>query len=120
MKKIFYCILVSLLITEGTSQDLKSGGLQGDQPLLLTPSHAENKRIEGQSVYKVEYFGFKETDQSFQFTPTLQDNWNWLAIFNAPLKGKKVNTFFYDGWVATDQPKTMSNGRRRNFDKDIT
>jgi beta-galactosidase len=102
------------------AQTLLPGGLQGDKPLLITPSAEENKKLEGKSVYAVDFFGFKETDRSFQFTPTLRDNWTWLAIFNAPLKGKKVNTFFYDSWVATDQPKTMSNGRRRNFDKDIT
>ncbi|MCU0419900.1 MAG: DUF4982 domain-containing protein [Cyclobacteriaceae bacterium] len=120
MKYCLFPLLISFVFWHVKAQELRPGGLQGDRPLLLTPSAEENKKLEGQSVYKVEYFGFKETDRSFQFTPTLRENWNWLAIFNAPLKGKNVNTFFYDSWVATDQPKTMSNGRRRNFDQDIT
>jgi beta-galactosidase len=102
------------------AQALKPGGLQGDKPMLLTPSADENKKLEGKSVYQAPDFQFTETDLSFQFTPVLKEGWNWLAVFNAPLKGKSVNTFFYDGWVATDQPKVRTNGRRRNFDKDIT
>jgi beta-galactosidase len=120
MKKNAICLLLTAFAFVSVAQELKPGGLQTDKPLLLTPSVEENKKLEGQSAYKVGYFGFSETERSFQFTPTLRDNWNWLAIFNAPLKGKKINTFFYDSWVATDQPKTMSNGRRRNFDQDIT
>ncbi|MBX2946721.1 MAG: glycoside hydrolase family 2 protein [Cyclobacteriaceae bacterium] len=114
---IAFCLAVT---TSVFGQQLKPGGLQGDKHIILTPSSDENKKLEGKSVYKIDYVGFKETDRSFQFTPTLPENWNWIAIFNAPLKGKKVNTFFYDSWVATDQPKTMSSGRRRNFDQDIT
>lgn len=114
---IVFCLVIAV---STFGQHLKPGGLQGDKHIILTPSSDENKKLEGKSVYKIDYVGFKETDRSFRFTPTLPDHWNWIAIFNAPLKGKKVNTFFYDSWVATDQPKTMSSGRRRNFDQDIT
>ncbi|GIV36372.1 MAG: hypothetical protein KatS3mg032_0751 [Cyclobacteriaceae bacterium] len=120
MKGFFFTSIFVILILPVTAQQLIQGGLQGDKPLLLTPSVEENKKIAGQPVYKVEYFGFKETGRSFQFTPTLREGWNWLAVFNAPLKGKKVNTFFYDSWVATDQPGVITNGRRRNFEQDIT
>lgn len=120
MRKLLSIFILSFLGASVAGQNLLPGGLQGDKHIILTPAAAENKKLEGKSVFKVDYFGFRETDRSFQFTPTLRENWNWLAIFNAPLKGKKVNTFFYDSWVATDQPKTMSSGRRRNFDQDIT
>jgi beta-galactosidase len=120
MYKLISLFVLSFSVIFLNAQNLTPGGLQGDKPMLLTPSAEENKMLIGKSVYKIDYFGFSETDRSFQFTPALRSDWNWLAIFNAPLKGKKVNTFFYDSWVATDQPKTMSNGRRRNFDQDIT
>ncbi|MFN3664986.1 MAG: glycoside hydrolase family 2 protein [Sediminibacterium sp.] len=120
MRKLLFIFILSSIAASVAAQNLLPGGLQGDKHIILTPAADENKKLEGKSVFKVDYFGFKETDRSFQFTPTLRENWNWMAIFNAPLKGKKVNTFFYDSWVATDQPKTMSSGRRRNFDQDIT
>ena len=102
------------------AQQLIPGGLQGDKHIVLTPSAEENKKIAGKQASKIDYLGFKETERSFQFTPVLPEQWNWVAVFNAPLKGKKINTFYYDSWVATDQPKILTNGRRRNFDQDVT
>ncbi|MCU0383013.1 MAG: beta galactosidase jelly roll domain-containing protein, partial [Cyclobacteriaceae bacterium] len=120
MRKLFFVLAYLLVCSNIFSQTLQPGGLAGDKTIVLTPSKEENVKISGKSPYKIDYLGFKETDRSFEFSTTLPENWNWVAIFNAPLKGKKINTFYYDSWVATDQPKVASNGRRRNFEKDIT
>jgi beta-galactosidase len=109
-----------VLTTVGHAQSLQLGGLQTNKTIVLTPSAEENKKLEGKDPFKVEYLGLKENDVSFEFTSKLPNKWRWVALLNVPLKGKKINTFFYDGWVATDQPKIMTNGRRRMFEEDIT
>lgn len=115
-----FLILICFFFCSVNAQQLIPGGLQGDKHIVLTPSAEENKKIAGRHATKIDYLGFSETERSFQFTPVLPEQWNWVAIFNAPLKGKKINTFYYDSWVATDQPKILTNGRRRNFDQDVT
>jgi beta-galactosidase len=96
------------------------GGLQSNKTIILTPSPQENKKLIGKSPFVIDYLGLKDNTASFEFSTKLPKEWNWVALFNVPLKGKIINTFYYDSWVATDQPRIITNGRRRNFETDIT
>jgi beta-galactosidase len=119
----FYIVLSATMLASLTlikAQELLPGGLQGSKQLIITPSAEENQKLVNKSAFAIDYLGFKETATSFEFSTKLPNQWNWVALFNVPLKGKKINTFYYDSWVATDQPKIITNGRRRNFDEDIT
>jgi beta-galactosidase len=109
-----------LLNSSALAQVLVQGGLQGIKTTILTPSPEENKKLTGKNPFTIDYLGLKENALSFEFSTKLPNDWNWVALFNVPLKGKIINTFYYDSWVATDQPKIITNGRRRNFDEDIT
>jgi beta-galactosidase len=128
MKKttlIFFAFVIShlfLLSRHLFAQELVLGGLQGDKTLILTPSIAENTKILGKTVYEIPYLGFteaKDTKHDLEFAPTLPKDWNWIGIFNATVKGKKRNVFYYDSWVGT-AGKSRTNGRRRDFPNDIT
>lgn len=120
LKKYFLFPILLIPVTFGFSQELRQGGLQESKTLILTPSQEENKKLIGKNPFQIDYLGLKENSTSFEFSTKLPKDWNWVALFNVPLKGKKINTFYYDSWVATDQPKIITNGRRRNFDEDIT
>jgi beta-galactosidase len=115
-------LFVSVLLINSSlfAQSLLQGGLQGDKTFILTPSVEENKKLVGKNPFQVDFLGLKENPTSFEFSTKLPKAWNWVALFNVPLKGKKINTFYYDSWVATDQHRIITNGRRRNFDEDIT
>ncbi len=119
-KFLFVVVITTIAVLENIAQPLTIGGLQGEGHLLLTPSADENKSLKNKNIRTLPQWGFKENERSFEFSPQLKDGWNWVAAFNIPVKGKRINTFYYDGWVGTDQPRIITNGRRRNFDEDIT
>jgi hypothetical protein len=115
-------ILVSFLHTSLCAQDLVLGGLQGTEPLWLTPSVGENAQNKSKPLHTIPYFGFSEIEDEkylYQFTPVLPKDWNWLAVFNLPLKGKKLNFFYYEAWVASSH-RGRTNGRLRTLENDIT
>ncbi len=99
------------------AQDLKLGGLQGSQTLILTPNGILNEPIETSKT-----FGYKKSDEKgidFEFAPDMNENWNWIAGFNLPIGKEKTNIFFYDAWVGTNK-NILSNARKRSFPNDIT
>ncbi|MFZ5972150.1 MAG: glycoside hydrolase family 2 protein [Bacteroidota bacterium] len=120
LRKTALFILFVLSYFISYPQSPVSGGLQNNKTLILTPSPEDNKRLEGKNPFEVDFLGLKENSISFEFSPKLPKEWNWVALFNVSLKGKTINTFYYDSWVATDQSRIITNGRRRNFDVDIT
>jgi beta-galactosidase len=117
-----FLLLSGLATLTVWAQPLVPGGLQGDQPLILTPSTVENQKIVGKTAYELPYLGFteaKDLKHDLEFAPSLPKGWNWVGIFNATVKGKKMNVFYYDSWVGT-AGRSRTNGRRRDFPNDIT
>ncbi|MGL4631714.1 MAG: sugar-binding domain-containing protein, partial [Leadbetterella sp.] len=115
MSRCFYIFLFSIQCI--WAQDLKLGGLQGNEPIILTP-----KGILKENPMTSEKLGYKllnDKDFKFQFAPKLPEDWNWIAAFNVPINDKTTNFFFYDSWVGTAH-NIKTNGRKRNFPNDIT
>lgn len=115
MKKIIFIFIffTSFLF----SQELKLGGIQGSETLILTPNG-----ILKEDPLTSEKLGYKllnDEEFKFQFAPKIPENWNWIAAFNIPYKEQKTNFFFYDSWVGTAY-NIKTNGRKRNFPNDIT
>ncbi len=102
------------------AQDLQLGGLQGNQPLLITPSPSVNEHLKGKSIWEAQPFGMRQLDNTFEFLPNLQPGWTWMAAFNFEYAGKPQNIFYYDSWIGTTQRNARTGGRKRNFDRDVT
>ncbi len=117
--KIWHLLLVLLPVVSG-AQDLQPGGLQGDQPLLLTPSPEVNRALQGKTVWEAEPFGMRPLSNTFEWLPNLQPGWTWMAAFNFEYNGQKQNIFYYDSWIGTTQRNARTGGRKRNFEQDVT
>jgi hypothetical protein len=61
MKRILISILLSVYTIDYqlVAQNLQLGGLQGEKPLILTPSDSENQKLQGKNPYKIDYLGIK-------------------------------------------------------------
>ncbi|MGD1843493.1 MAG: glycoside hydrolase family 2 TIM barrel-domain containing protein [Thermonemataceae bacterium] len=122
MQKLILLLIVVCSISFVQAQTLQLGGLQGDKTILLTPSGKTNKEIASQSIQKVSYFGFKALEEErypFQFEPQMPKEWDYLAAMNVPVKGEKINFFYYESWVGT-KVRCKTSGRLRSFQNDVT
>ncbi len=112
-------LLISLILMSCSlhAQKLFQGGLQGDEPLILTP-HGILK----EDPLTTKLLGYEEMNDphfDLKFAPELPEEMTWIAAFNLPYGEARTNIFFYDSWVGTSK-SILTNARRRKFPNDIT
>lgn len=120
MKTSFLLFLLFFCAGNGFSQQLQPGGHAANGTILtLVGNSKENQLNQTKSPAQIAYLNFNDTKEKIQFAPQLPNKWNWVALFNVNSKGKKLNFFMYDGWMAATE-RITSNHRLRRFETDIT
>lgn len=120
MKAGFLLLVLSFFTAISFCQQLQLGGLAAsDKTLVLVGNSRENQLNQSRTLRQIAYLNFDDTKEKIQFAPQLPNQWNWVALFNVPSKGKNLNFFMYDGWMAATE-RITSNHRLRRFEADIT
>jgi len=108
-----------ILIAAAQGQVLQTGGIQGEDIVLLTPDKKLNEKIRTKDIRLVSEFGFDDRGERINFSPKLPAAWNWLAALNVQTQGRLRNFFLYDGWLFTTV-NLISGYRVQNFQRDVT
>jgi Glycosyl hydrolases family 2, sugar binding domain len=120
MKTGFLLLLLSVFSKVCLSQQLLRGGLANTgTTLVLVGNSKENQVNQTRALQAITYLNFDDSKDKIQFAPQLPNKWNWVALFNVNTKGKKLNFFMYDGWMAATE-RITSNHRLRRFEDDIS
>jgi beta-galactosidase len=120
MLRFNYSFLLLFFVLFSKAQNLVVGGLGNAKANLVLLSNSKiNKENELKAPNHIPYLHFNDTSSKINFSPLLPNNQNWVALFNVNTKGKKLNFFMYDGWMASTE-RITTNHRLRRFEEDIT
>jgi beta-galactosidase len=120
MQRLVFAVCSFFFAFSLPAQELKQGGLGMEgRNLVLVGSAEENRKNQGQSLENISYLNFNDQGVKTQLAPKLPNGLNWMAVFNASVKGKTKNFFLYDGWMAATE-RITTNHRLRRFEEDIT
>jgi beta-galactosidase len=119
---VYYFLSLSSLIVQHPVygiEGVQPGGILGRQHVNLTPDEDYNQSITSSDIRTLKVFGFDNSGDRLIITPHPRAGWRWMASFNVPYNGKRINWFMYDGWLYSSVSMN-SNMRRRTFEEDIS